>query len=149
MISIYVTIQISPYFLKLVTSVYRIFWVNFTQNITRVCFKHYQNVFQDIPDYLIKQKTSQKKNNLRRSQFSKKRGGVRRGMIIATQYNSKACTEQTFIVFSAAIQKLLSARLTRTVNWTGKVERGQTNRQTDRQSDSATTRPNQPSGPIR
>ena len=55
-------------------SVYRIFWVNFTKNITRVCFNHYQNVCQDIPDNLINQKTSPKKN-LRRSQFSKKRGG--------------------------------------------------------------------------
>ena len=45
----------------MITSVYCIFWVNFTQNITRVGFKHYQNVFQDIPDYLINQKTLQKK----------------------------------------------------------------------------------------
>ena len=36
-------------------------WVNFTQNITRVCFKHYQNVFQDIPHYLINQKNVAKK----------------------------------------------------------------------------------------
>ena len=42
-----------------------------------MCFKTYLN-------HQINQKTSQKKNNLRQSQFSKKRGGVRRGMIMIT-----------------------------------------------------------------
>ena len=37
------------------------FWVNFTQNITKVFFKHYQNLFQDIPDYPIHQKNIAKK----------------------------------------------------------------------------------------
>ena len=27
------------------------FWQNFTQNITKVCFKKYQNLFQDLPGY--------------------------------------------------------------------------------------------------
>ena len=43
------------------------FWVNFNQNINNVCFKNYQNLFQDIPDYSIHQKATQKK--LRQSQF--------------------------------------------------------------------------------
>ena len=36
------------------------FWVNFTQNKIKVCFKHYQNLFQDIPEYPINQKTTTK-----------------------------------------------------------------------------------------
>ena len=54
--------------------------------ITKVCFKHTQNVFQDIPESPSSSKNVAKKNNLRRSQFSKKRGGggVRRGMIMIT-----------------------------------------------------------------
>ena len=51
------------------------FYVYFTQNITKVCFKHYLNLLQDL--YLIIQfiKKERTKNNLRQSQFSKKRGG--------------------------------------------------------------------------
>ena len=50
-----------PYFLKLVTSVYHIFWVNFTQSKTKGCLKQYQNYIQDIPDFPIIQKNSAKK----------------------------------------------------------------------------------------
>ena len=43
-------------------SVYRIFWVNFTQNINKDCLNNYQNLFQDIPDYPINKNQHTKKS---------------------------------------------------------------------------------------
>ena len=51
----------SPYFSKMNTYVLCIFWVNLTQNISKVCFRHYQNLSQNIPDYPIIKKTARKK----------------------------------------------------------------------------------------
>ena len=52
---VYIDLDSPTYFLKLVTSTsnstYISFLQNFTQNITEVCFKHYQNLFQDTPHY--------------------------------------------------------------------------------------------------
>ena len=66
---------ISPYFSKMVPSVLCIFWVNFTQNLTRVCFKHYQNLFPDIPDYPINKKTVREKKLPKAITVLKKGGG--------------------------------------------------------------------------
>ena len=49
------------------------FWVNFPQNIPKVYFKHYQNLFQDIPEYPIHKKKCDKKHEA--ITVLKKRGG--------------------------------------------------------------------------
>ena len=59
-------------------------------SLTKFCFEHTQNVFQDIPELpnwsknFVNKNLRAKKNNLMQSQFSKKRGGVRQGMIMIT-----------------------------------------------------------------
>ena len=79
----YIQVVITPFFMKPVTSVYRIFGLNLTQKITKFCFKHYLNVFQDIPDCPIIKKLSGKKYP-KAITVLKKEGGGRQIMIMIT-----------------------------------------------------------------
>ena len=54
------------------------------QNITKVYVKHYQNLFQDIPDYPINKQQHKKEKPTAITVLQKKGGGVRRGMITIT-----------------------------------------------------------------
>ena len=56
-------------------SVNPIFGQNFTQNITKVCFKQNQNLLQDIPGYPGNQKNKARRKKPKAITVLKKRGG--------------------------------------------------------------------------